>query len=386
MWKLPNIYERKDLRPLVLVPLVLLVIGALLSTQIVLDSSLKGGVSITLQTNATISASKLAGELGSLLHVQAPEVTTSAGQVSIAFATNQSLADTEAYLLQFYAYNANYSKYLVNATAVSIALQQSPSNATLLAELRAANSGINSSMAQMQGAVASELAAASPFVSGYSAAGLNSASALQGVAQAAYTNASDVYKQQVVAGLQKLVPFASYSYQQVTPTLGSFFLSQLTSVIITAFILVFIIVLIIFRSPVPSAVVVFGAANDMIIALGVMGLFKIPLGVASIAGLLMIIGFAMDTDVMAAIRILRRHEGAPEARAYGSMHTGITMASTAIVSFGVLFIVSVIVYVPTYYEIAGVVLAGLVGDVITTWLGNAPILLMYKRRKEGRRL
>lgn len=384
--KLPNIYERKDLRPLVLVPLVLLVIGALLSTQIVLDSSLKGGVSITLQTNASISASALAGELSAVLHVQAPEVTTSTGQVSITFATNQSLADTEAYLLQFYAYNANYSKYLVNATTISIALQRSPGNATLLAELGAANSGINSSMAQMQGAVSSELAAASPFVSGYSTVGLSSASDLQAVAQAAYANASNVYKQQVVAGLQRLVPFTSYSYQQVTPTLGSFFLSQLADVIIAAFVLVFIVVLIIFRSPVPSAVVVFGAANDMIIALGVMGLFRIPLGVASIAGLLMIIGFAMDTDVMAAIRILKRHEGAPEARAFASMHTGITMASTAIVSFGVLFMVSIIVYVPTYYEIAGVVLAGLVGDVITTWLGNAPILLMYKNRKERRML
>lgn len=236
----------------------------------------------------------------------------------------------------------------------------------------------------MQGAVSNELAAVSPFVSGYSITGLNTSLELQTVAQAAYNNASNAYEQRVIAGLRTLVPFSSYSYEAVSPTLGSFFLSQFVDVIIFAFILVFIVVFIIFRSPVPSAVVVFGAANDMIIALGVMGLFKIPLGVASIAGLLMIIGYAMDTDVLTAIRILRRHEGSPEERAYGSMRTGLTMTSTAIVAFAVLFVVSVIVYIPTYYEVSAVVLAGLIGDIITTWFGNASILLMYKRRKERR--
>lgn len=382
MLKLPNIYARKDLRPLVLVPIVLLVIGALFSTQIVLDSSLKGGVSITLQTNSTITPATLAGELSSELHTQAPEVTASSGAVQITFAMNQSLADAETYLLAFYAFNANYSSYLVNATSLSIALQQDPGNGTLLTELKAANAGINSSLVQMKGAVSSELIALAPIVSNYSIAGLNTSSQLQAVAQGAYANASSAYQQYVLAALQKMVPFSSYSYEQITPTLGSFFLSQLIGVIIWAFVLVFIVVFIIFRTPVPSIVVVFGAANDMIIALGAMGLFKIPLGVASIAGLLMIIGYAMDTDVLTAIRILRRSEGAPEERAFGSMRTGITMTTTAIVAFGVLFVISIIVYVPTYYEIAGVVLVGLIADVITTWLGNASILLMYKRRKE----
>jgi preprotein translocase subunit SecF len=133
---------------------------------------------------------------------------------------------------------------------------------------------------------------------------------------------------------------------------------------------------------VPSLVVVFGAANDIIIALGAMGLFKIPLGVASVAGLLMLIGYSIDTDMLTAIRILRRGEGTPEDRAYSSMRTGVTMTATAIVSFGVLFAVSVIEYVPTYYEIAGVVLFGLVGDIFTTWLGNASMILLYKKKKE----
>jgi preprotein translocase subunit SecF len=96
----------------------------------------------------------------------------------------------------------------------------------------------------------------------------------------------------------------------------------------------------------------------------------------------MLLGYSMDTDVLTAIRILKRHEGTPEQRAYGSMKTGLTMTFTAIVSFAVLFAISYMEYVPTYYEIAGVVLFGLIADLATTWLGNASIILMYVHRKE----
>jgi preprotein translocase subunit SecF len=39
--------------------------------------------------------------------------------------------------------------------------------------------------------------------------------------------------------------------------------------------------------------------------------------------------------------------------------------------------------VPSYYEISGAVLFGLIGDIFTTWLGNASIILFYARRKSG---
>jgi len=171
---------------------------------------------------------------------------------------------------------------------------------------------------------------------------------------------------------------------RVTPTLSSFFLSQLRTIIVAAFILISIAVFFIFRSPIPSLAIIFGAGNDLIIALGAMGLFKIPLGIASVGGLLMLIGYSIDTEILTSIRILKRHEGAAEERAYHAMRTGLTMTTTAIATFATLFAISIIAYVPTYYEIAGVVLFGLIGDLFTTWLGNAPMILLYKKRKERR--
>ncbi len=137
----------------------------------------------------------------------------------------------------------------------------------------------------------------------------------------------------------------------------------------------------IFRTPIPSLAVIFGAGNDLIVALGAMGAFGIPLGVASIGGLLMLIGYSIDTDMLTSIRILKRSEGTPTERAFGTMKTGITMTSAAIISFGILLIVSYFAFIPTYFEISGVVLCGLFADLATTWLGNLPIILWYKKRK-----
>jgi preprotein translocase subunit SecF len=380
--RLPNIYRYKNLKLLIAVPLVLMVLGILLSTQIVLDTSLRGGVSIIVQTNSTLSVGTLASEISAALHVQAPAIAASPGGVQITLPINQSLANADSYLIAFYAQKANYSSYLVNATSLSIAYQQNKTPG-LLQQLQQMNANVNASLQHMQTSLHEELAALQPFgVGNITNTNSSDPSVLTSVAQSAYSAASAKYQNETIAALHNVLPFTSYSYEQVTPTLGQFFLSELTNTIIIAFILIFFVVFLIFRSPVPSLVVVFGAANDIIIALGAMGLFKIPLGVASVAGLLMLIGYSIDTDMLTAIRILRRGEGTPEDRAYSSMRTGVTMTATAIVSFGVLFAVSVIEYVPTYYEIAGVVLFGLVGDIFTTWLGNASMILLYKKKKE----
>jgi preprotein translocase subunit SecF len=382
MFQLPNIYSHKNLKYLIVLPLALMIFGIYFSTQLTYDTTLAGGVTILLQTNSTQTTSQLASAISAKLNSGSPSVSVSPGSLQITLTMNQSLSEANAHLLAFDAQKANYSSYLLNATALSLALQRNSTNSTLKGDLVHANAQVNESLASMRSSLQAELASLKPFGVAQ-AVGTANPDQMQQAAQDEYTNASATYKNDVISALHTILPFSSYSYEEITPTLGQFFLQELTNTIVLAFVLVFIVVFLIFRSPIPSLVVVFGAANDMIFAIGAMALLRIPLGVASIAGLLMLIGYSIDTDVLTAIRILRRGEGKPEDRAYASMKTGVTMTATAIVSFGALFAVSVIAYVPTYYEIAGVVLIGLVGDVITTWFGNASLILMYKKRKDG---
>lgn len=379
-FNIPNIYTSKNLKFFAAIPIIMMLVGLYLSQYIVLDSSLSGGVSIILQSTSNLSAEQIASSLGTALHVPNPTVQVGGGQVQVTIAANKSLSDAENYLIGIYQYNGNYSTAQVNYTNYNIALQSDPSNQTLRSLMTAAAAQENASYAGMQKYLNLELSVLSPFNTGqtYNA---TSASAMISAAQSAYSNASNTYKAQVMEAIGKVVPYTSYSYEQITVQQSSFFLQQLQNIIIWAFILISIVVFFIFRTAVPSFAVVFGAANDIIVALGAMALFRIPLGIASIGGLLMLLGYSIDTDVLTAIRIIKRHEGTLEERAYSSMKTGLTMTSTAIVSFAVLFAVSIIAYVPTYYEISGVVLFGLIGDLFTTWLGNASMILLYMKHK-----
>ncbi|MHB1830702.1 MAG: hypothetical protein ACYCO0_04895 [Candidatus Micrarchaeaceae archaeon] len=382
-FSIPNIYTNKNLKFFIAIPIVLMIIGIYLSQYIVLDSSLSGGVSITLQTSTNMSARQISSALSSRLKIPSPTVQTSSGQVQITIAANKSLAAAENYLLLLYHYHSNYTGAVVNATNYKIALIRNPNNQTLITLLNQTQAIQNSSMSQIKSYYLLEVQMLKPFLGSSKSANLSNADAMLASAQDYYTNASNVYKNNTVSGVASVVPFTSYSYQEITVQQSAFFLQQLQTIIITAFILISIVVFFIFRSVVPSFAVVFGAANDMIVALGAMALFQIPLGVASIGGLLMLLGYSIDTDVLTAIRIMKRHEGTPEERAYSSMKTGLTMTATAIVAFGVLFAVSYIEYVPTFYEISGVVLFGLIGDLATTWLGNASMILLYVKRKKG---
>jgi preprotein translocase subunit SecF len=380
---LPDIYTYKNLKMLILIPIALMFFGIYFSYHIPFDTSLAGGFSVSLLTNQSVNTAALASNLSSILHVANPEVLKSPGGISIIIPMNSSLAEAEKDLIAFYAYKSNYTSYSFNVTSISIALQHNSTNSTLLAELAFSKKGLNESLLGMQNALSNELKALEPFIGSvsYNASNVDNMSS---VAQSAYTQAGKVYEQKIINAIKPFVKFSSYSYEEVTPTMSSFFLSQLRTIIIATFILISIAVFFIFRSPVPSLAIIFGAGNDLIIALGAMGLFKIPLGIASVGGLLMLIGYSIDTEILTSIRILKRHEGTPEERAYHAMKTGLTMTTTAIATFATLFVVSIIAYVPTYYEIAGVVLFGLIGDLFTTWLGNAPMILLYKKRKERR--
>ncbi len=381
--KLPNIYANRNLKLLVAVPLILLVLGLYFSTQIQFDSTLSGGVSILLETNSTFGTSQLASAISSKLGISEPTVVASPGGYQITITENSSLSTAQTYLIDFYSFQANYSSFQFNATTAEIGLQNSPSNSTLASELNRANSGMNRSAIKMNEYLGLELQTLKPLIG---AKNYNSSdvSSFGTIANNAYTNASTLYENKVIGALQSIVPFTSYSYQQISPTLSTYFLGQVEYIILAAFVLISIVVFIIFRSAVPAFSVVFGAGNDIIIALGCMGLLHIPLGLASLGGLLMLIGYSIDTDMLSAVRILKRHDGTPEDRAYSAFKTGTTMTFTAILSFGILFVVSLVAYVPTYYEISGVVLFGLIGDLFTTWLGNTSMILMYKKRKDGK--
>ena len=169
------------------------------------------------------------------------------------------------------------------------------------------------------------------------------------------------------------------SYRSVGPILGEESLTQVYYALAFAFIFMSITVFIIFREFVPSIAVILAALSDIIIAIGGMSLFGIPLSVASVGAILMLIGYSVDTDILLTTRILKRKEGTVTQRAVDAMKTGLTMAAAAIGSMAALYLV-VVFLIPaaqTLADIAAVLIIGLVADVLATWLMNLGILRWY---------
>ena len=383
---IPNFYQSKNYKLLIIVPLLFMLISLYFIPRIQLDSTLKGGIQIQLQTNSTLSPTAITAQINSAIPGAQTSVEAATSGLTITLDANTSLTNAQNNLTQIVQLEGNYSQASIQVEQYQTQLKNQPTNASIRPLLSAAEANQTLYLSTMASVISDELTSLKPLLNSSQTYSYNASkpASIATVAQSATSAAEANYKNFVVNAIRNVVPFASYSYNDVTPTLGSFFLSQMLEVIISAFILVAIAVFFVFRTPLPAFTVVFGAANDIIVALGAMGLFGIPLGIASIGGLLMLIGYAIDTDLLSSIRIIKRGEGTPEERAFATMKTGVTMTSTAIISFGILFIVAYVAFIPTYFEIAGVVLAGLFAYIFTTWLGNTPMILWYKLRKEVR--
>lgn len=188
------------------------------------------------------------------------------------------------------------------------------------------------------------------------------------------------YQNAITKSLDRYVQYESISIQTVSPLLSVSFIEKATNTVIFSGILSIVLVFMFFRRVVPSMAVIIGAAADVVIAMGAMGLLGIPFTLQSFAALLMLIGFSLDTDILLTTRILKR-KGDPRENAYEAMKTGLTMSITAIISFGVLFILSILTNISVYYEISAVALAGLFGDMFATWGINGVIVLMDAEKR-----
>jgi len=169
------------------------------------------------------------------------------------------------------------------------------------------------------------------------------------------------------------------SFRSVGPLLSKQSLTQVYYAMGFAFLFMSITVFIIFRNFVPSMAVILAAFCDIIIAIGGMSIFGIPLSLASVGALLMLIGYSVDTDILLTTRVLKRREGTINERAKDAMTTGFTMAAAAIGSMVALFLVVkfFMPYAQVLDQIAAVLIIGLIADVLATWLMNLGVLRWY---------
>ncbi|MEL4305958.1 protein translocase subunit SecF [Methanococcoides sp. LMO-2] len=185
--------------------------------------------------------------------------------------------------------------------------------------------------------------------------------------------------------------YSNVEIKQIGALYGKELQSQALKAIALSFIGMAIVVFLIFRTAVPSIAVVLSAISDIAIAVGFMNITGIELSLGTVAALLMLIGYSVDSDILLTTRVLKRR-GTANENIGRAMHTGLTMTTTTLAALVVMYIVSTFSYLVTssvsqvnlLSDISIVLIFGLVADIMNTWLLNTGILRWHVTRSNPR--
>ncbi len=366
--ELPNIYSG-DYRRLALVPIILVLIASYFILQIEPGLEFKGGVLITLELDREMSEGEIASKLVESGISDAGIRTYALGASHIAeieIGHSKEMVELESAYTDFLETYDKYSKKQYEILVLK------GSNGTTALQERDADQ-----MKQHLVELRSKILTLSSTLLGRPATLSEDVDALKPEVESMFTEVTAAYRNTIISKISSTLTYKSYSFKLINPSLSEIFIGKIEWVLLIAALLSIITVFVIFRDIVPSAAVLIGATCDVVFALGAMGLFHIPLTLAAIASILMLVGFSLDTDILLTVRILKRGLNNPRGSAYEAMKTGITMSFSAILAFLALFLVGQITNVAIYQQISQIVLAGLVGDIIATWMLNAVIMIYH---------
>jgi preprotein translocase subunit SecF len=177
--------------------------------------------------------------------------------------------------------------------------------------------------------------------------------------------------------------FPDAKVDQIGETFGKTLQSQAVLALVFSFIGMAIVIFVAFRTFVPAVAVVLSAFADMVMTAATMNIVGIPLSLGTLAALLMLIGYSVDSDILLTNRVLKR-QGKLNDKLTGAFRTGIIMTSTTLAAAAAMFIVAWFGSVLILMEISAVLLIGLVFDVMNTWLTNVGILKWYVLKGGGK--
>jgi len=188
----------------------------------------------------------------------------------------------------------------------------------------------------------------------------------------------DELKQAVIASHLIELNKDEYTIESMGSTLGASFFRQIIVAVILAFLAMGLVVLITFRSLIPSLFVILAATSDILCTLAVVSLLGIKLTTAGVAAFLMLIGYSVDTDILLTTRVLKRKEGSVFDRIINSMKTGMTMSITS-------FVAALLAYIFTSSDVIKqimiIIVIGLFFDMLNTWIQNTGILRWHLEKK-----
>ena len=144
-----------------------------------------------------------------------------------------------------------------------------------------------------------------------------------------------------------------------------------------AFVGMSMLAFLLFRTFVPSIAIIISAFSDIVIPLAVVSLLGIEVSLGTVAALLMLIGYSVDSDILLNNHILRRRGGFYEST-YAAMQTGVSMTVTSMSAMAVMAVLATFFQIQLMSQIGLVLFLGLAADLMNTYMLNLSLLRWYK--------
>lgn len=175
---------------------------------------------------------------------------------------------------------------------------------------------------------------------------------------------------------------SDYSIEIVDSSLGSSFFIQTAWALLLAFLFMATVVFIYFRMVVPSLSVILVAFSDIVTTLAIFNLTGSKLGTGGVAAFLMLVGYAVDTEMLLNSKILKQPASMFMQQIYSAIRTGMTMTLTvlAVVFVGMIFANNEIVQ-----QIMMILFIGMMVDMINSWILNVGLFRWHMERREKKR-
>ncbi len=192
----------------------------------------------------------------------------------------------------------------------------------------------------------------------------------------------DIDKETIFSALSEIMGFeineTNSSFGKQTALINSSFIWDNLVLLFIAFLFVTLVAFYYFKSVTPALTIIISTFMDIINILAVLTLFKIKIGIGSIGGLLMIIGFSSDSDILISTYILKR-KGKMLDKIKKAFFTEFTMELAAYVTFTIMYLFSSIGIIK---HIALILLIGTFSDAINSWLFSAAVQRLYVEGKK----
>lgn len=161
----------------------------------------------------------------------------------------------------------------------------------------------------------------------------------------------------------------------------SIYSEQARNAMIGAVVAMGIIIFIAFRRRFTVGAILLVVGLDMLSVFGCMAIFGVPLSLGSVAGLLMLIGYCVDTNILLSTRVLKRVSGEAREHAADAMKTGLMMSGTTLI---VLITLNLLTTASLLAELSAVLIFGIIIDIFNTWFLNAGLLLWRGQKLMGK--